>query len=81
MLERNEKSKAEKAFRRARTVAREQNAKSLELRTAMSLARLWAERGKAREAHDVLSSVYGQFTEGFETTDLKEAAILLDAMA
>ena len=81
LLERNEKSKAKKEFRRARTVAREQNAISLELRTAMSLVRLWAERGKAREAHDVLSSVYGKFTEGFDTTDLKEAAILLEATA
>ena len=59
-------------------IAREQGAKSLELRAATSLARLWRDQGKSREAYDMLAPVYGWFTEGFDTADLKEAKLLLD---
>ena len=60
--------------------ARSQQAKSLELRAATSLARLGAEQGKRGEAHDLLAPVYGWFTEGFETADLKDAKALLDEL-
>ena len=60
--------------------ARRQQAKSLELRAATSLAKLWAEQGKRGEAHDLLAPVYGWFTEGFETQDLNDAKALLDAL-
>ena len=59
-------------------MARRQQAKSLELRAAMSLARLWQHQGKRAEAHQLLAEVYGWFTEGFNTTDLQEAKALLD---
>jgi predicted ATPase len=71
---------AEAHFERALAVARAQQAKSLELRAAMSMARLWRDRGKRRQAHDLLAPVYGWFTEGFETLDLKEAKALLDQL-
>jgi predicted ATPase len=58
-----------------------QRARTLELRAATSLARLWSDRGKNAEAHDLLAAIYGWFTEGFSTPDLKEAKILLDALA
>jgi len=54
---------------------------SLELRAAMSLARLWQSQGKRAEAHELLAPVYGWFTEGFDTADLQEAKALLDALA
>ena len=57
--------------------ARSQQAKSLELRAATSLARLWRDQGKRNEARDLLAPVYGWFTEGFETADLKDAKALL----
>ena len=69
--------KAEAYFERALTVAREQKAKSWELRAAMSLAQLWHEQGKWEQAHDLLAPIYGWFTEGFDTLDLKEANALL----
>jgi predicted ATPase len=53
----------------------------LELRAAMSLARLWPDQGKRNQARDLLAPVYGWFTEGFDTLDLKEAKVLLDALA
>jgi predicted ATPase len=62
-------------------IARAQAARSVELRTSMSLARLWAEQGKRTEAHDLLAPVYGWFTEGFDTPDLKDARALLGALA
>ncbi len=73
-------AKAEGFFERALTVARAQAAKSLELHAAMSMARLWRDQGKRDEARDLLAPVYGWFTEGFETLDLKEAKALLDEL-
>jgi predicted ATPase len=70
-------AKAEAYFERARTVARQQQAKSWELRTAMSMARLWRDQGKQQQAREQLAPVYGWFTEGFDTRDLKEAKALL----
>jgi predicted ATPase len=72
--------KAEKYFERALAVARAQQAKSWELRVAMSLARLWRDQGKQDEARDLLAPVYGWFSEGFDTRDLKEAKSLLDEL-
>lgn len=60
------------------SIAREQKAKSWELRAAMSMARLWRDQGKRRQAHDLLAAAYGWFTEGFDTLDLKQARTLLD---
>ena len=71
---------AEACFQRAIRIAREQTAHSLELRAATSLARLWSEQGRRAEAHDLLAPVYGWFTEGFDTADLKEAKALLDEL-
>jgi predicted ATPase len=62
-------------------VAREQGAKFWELRAAITLARLWLDQGKRRETRDLLAPVYGWFTEGFDTLDLKEAKALLDELA
>jgi class 3 adenylate cyclase/predicted ATPase len=72
---------AEDSFRRALRVARTQSARSLELRAATSFARLWADRGKRAKARDLLAPVYGWFTEGFDTADLKDAKALLDELA
>ncbi len=72
--------KAETAFLEALEVARGQEAKSLELRSATSLARLWGENEKRAEAHGLLAPIYGWFTEGFDTADLKEAKALLDEL-
>jgi predicted ATPase len=72
--------KAEKYFDHALAVARQQKAKSWELRAAMSLARLWRDQGKVREARELLAPVYGWFTEGFDTRDLKEAKALLEEL-
>jgi predicted ATPase len=58
-------------------VARRQEAKSLELRAATSLARLWQQQGKRQEAYDLLTPIYGWFTEGFDTADLQDAKVLL----
>jgi predicted ATPase len=74
-------AKAEAYFERALTVARAQQAKSWELRTAMSLARLLRDQGKVRQARKLLAPVYGWFTEGFDTRDLKEAKVLLEELA
>jgi class 3 adenylate cyclase/predicted ATPase len=74
-------AKAEAHFERALAVARKQQAKSLELRAAMSMARLWRDQGKPQQARELLAPVYGWFTEGFDTLDLKEAKALLDELA
>ena len=72
---------AETYFERALSVARAQQAKSWELRAAMSMARMWRDQGKHQQARDLLAPVYGWFTEGFDTLDLKQAKVLLDALA
>ena len=71
----------ETRFQRALDVARRQEARSLELRAAMSLTRLWHRQGKRKEAHDPLAEVYAWFTEGFDTADLQEAKALLEELA
>ena len=73
-------AKAEAYFERALAIARKQQAKSRELRAAMSMARLWRDQGKRDKARDLLAPVYGWFTEGFDTLDLKEAKALLDEL-
>jgi class 3 adenylate cyclase/predicted ATPase len=75
-----EAAQAEACFQRALTVARRQQAKSWELRAAMSLSRLWQHQGKRVEARDLLAPIYGWFTEGFDTTDLQEAKVLLEVL-
>ena len=80
MLSAENHEQAEACYREAIEVALQQQAKSWELRAATSLARLWQGQGKAREAHDLLAPVYGWFTEGFDTADLKEAKALLDKL-
>ena len=72
--------KAEAYFERALAVARQQQAKSWELRAAMSMARLRRDQGKREQARDLLAPVYGWFTEGFDRLDLKEAKALLDEL-
>jgi predicted ATPase len=72
---------AEHCYQEALFVARRQQARSLELRAAESLARLWRDQGRRDEAHDLLSSVYGWFTEGFTTPDLQDAKALLDELS
>ena len=74
-------AKAEAYFERALAVARRQQAKSWELRAAISLARLWRDQGKPQQARELLAPVYGWFTEGFDTLDLKEAKALLEELA
>jgi predicted ATPase len=74
-------ARAEAFFQRALAVARQQQAKSSELRAAMSLARLWRDQGKTQQARELLGPVYGWFTEGFDTRDLKEAKALLEELA
>jgi class 3 adenylate cyclase/predicted ATPase len=74
-------AKAEAYFEHAFAVARKQQARSWELRAAMSMARLWHDQGRRQQARDLLAPVYGWFTEGFDTLDLKEAKALLDALA
>jgi class 3 adenylate cyclase/predicted ATPase len=73
-------AEAEAWVQRALDVARRQEAKSLELRAAMSLARLWQQQGKRLEARELLAPVYGWFTEGFDTADLQEAKVLLEEL-
>jgi predicted ATPase len=71
-------AKAKAYFERALAVARQQQAKSWELRASMSLARLWRDQGKPQQARELLAPAYGWFTEGFDTRDLKEAKVLLE---
>jgi predicted ATPase len=72
---------AETCFHQALAIARHQQAKSLELRAAMSLARLWQQQGKRTDARELLVPIYGWFTEGFDTADLQDAKALLEALA
>jgi predicted ATPase len=72
---------AETCFQQALTIARRQQARSWELRAAMSLSRLWQQHGKRAEAYALLAPIYGWFTEGFDTADLQEARALLDELA
>jgi predicted ATPase len=74
-------TEAETCFHHALDVARQQQARSWELRAAMSLSRLWQRQGKRAEAYEVLAPIYGWFTEGFDTADLQEAKALLVALA
>jgi predicted ATPase len=73
-------SEVEACFWQAREIARHQHAKSLELRAAMSLCRLWQRQSKHREAYELLTPIYGWFTEGFDTADPQEAKPLLEAL-
>jgi predicted ATPase len=75
-----EAQEAESCFRQAVDVARQQQAKSFELRAALSLSRLWQSQGKCQEASALLAPVYGWCTEGFDTADLQEAKALLDLL-
>ena len=76
-----DQSAAERSFTQALDVSRRQAAKSLELRAAASLARLWRDQGKVQLARELLAPVYGRFTEGFDTRDLKEVKVLLEELA
>ena len=76
-----DEQQAEACFQNALKVARGQSAKSLELRAAMSLSRLWQRQGKKTEARQLLAEIYGWFTEGFDTADLKQAKTLLNELA
>ena len=81
LLSLHERAAAEKSYRQALEVARRQSAKLWQLRAAMSLARLWRDQGKVQQARELLAPVYGWFTEGFDTRDLKEAKALLEELA
>ena len=72
---------AEACFHKAIAIARQQQAKSLELRAVTSLSRLWQQQGKKDEARQLLAEIYGWFTEGFDTADLKDAKALLEELA
>jgi predicted ATPase len=76
----NAPQQVEACYREALAVARRQQARSLELRAAMDLARFWRDQGARIEARDILAPIYGSFTEGFDTPDLNEAKALLDAL-
>ena len=77
----NDRNAAEAAFSEALSIARAQQAKLLELRASMSLARLWRDQGKVRQARELMAPVYGWFTEGHNTGDLMEAKALLQELA
>jgi predicted ATPase len=81
LLAENKLSEAEASLQQAILIAQAQKAKSLELRAACDLARLWGEQGRRPEAHDLLAPVYGWFTEGFDTANLKDAKALLAELA
>ena len=80
MLPQRDAVKAQDYFERALAIARQQQAKSRELRAATSLARLWRDQGKPKQARDLLAPVYSWFTEGFDTLDLREAKALLEEL-
>ena len=77
----NPQAEAEACFHKAIEIARQQQAKSLELRAVMSLARLWQQQGKQHAARNTLSEIYDWFTEGFDTKDLQEAKALLEELS
>ncbi len=79
-MAKNQFGQSEACFRQAIRIAQAQQAKSLELRAARDLARLWGDRGRRAEARDLLAPVYGWFTEGFDTADLEEGKALLDEL-
>jgi len=74
-------AEAEACFTRAVDIARRQQAKSLEMQAVLRLSRLWRQQGRRDEARELLATVYGRFTEGFDTADLKEAKALLEELA
>jgi len=74
-------AEAERCFQQALTVARQQKAKSLELRATLNLGRVWAAQGEGKKARSLLSKRYHWFTEGFTTADLKEAKVLLEELS
>ena len=74
-------AQADTCFQQALAIARQQQARSWELRAALSLSRLWQQQGKDAAARDLLAPIYGWFTEGFETVDLQEAQVLLEQLA
>ncbi len=76
-----DETEAEQQYYKAINISRRQSAKSLELRASVRLARLWQQQGKLSEAYQTLSEIYNQFTEGFDTADLKEAKVLLEALS
>jgi class 3 adenylate cyclase/tetratricopeptide (TPR) repeat protein len=80
LLSRHDPEASQACFMQSKNIAQRQNAKSLELRASTSLARLWRDQGKRTEARDLLAPVYGWFTEGFDTPDLKEAKALLEQL-
>jgi predicted ATPase len=73
--------RAEACFQQALAIARRQQARSWELRDAMSLSRLWQQQGKRTEARELLAPIYGWFTEGFDTAELQDAKVLLEELA
>ena len=73
-------AEAETCFQQALALARRQGARSFELRAATGLSRLWQRQGKRQAAHQLLAEIYGWFTEGFDTTDMREAKALLDEL-
>ena len=77
----SDEHQTETCFRQAMNIACRQQAKSLELRAATSLSRLWQQQGKQAEARQLLAEVYGWFTEGFNTADLQEAKALLEELS
>ena len=81
LVEHRQHDEGEACFRLAIEVSAGQRARTLELRAATSLARLWSDRGKNADAHGLLAPIYGWFTEGFDTLDLIEAKALLDRLA
>jgi adenylate cyclase len=81
LLGQNKREESQSAFEESLRIAQRQHARAYELRAATSLARLWGEQGKVSEAHELLAPVYGWFTEGFDTCDLREAKALLEELA
>jgi predicted ATPase len=81
LMTRGQHDESEACFRRAIEVSSGQRARTLELRAATSLARLWSDKGRNVEARDLIAPIYGWFTEGFDTLDLQEAKSLLDSLA